>query len=460
MDDPFEAAYLAGVPEALPAPSVATRPRGATPTEPFALTGCVVTPDVVLDPGCVVVADGEVSAVQATPPDGVRVQDTGGVICPGLIDLHGHPEFNVFAAWEPPKEFANRYQWRESDLYHKLVRDPQNTLKTALPDQTQLRYAEVRALVGGVTAIQGTSELITRLTAESLVRNVDKWIFGRHRARALIDLPSATGRAKQQLDDILAGITNKAVDAFYIHLAEGQKSNARSQGEFDKLVGLNALTPATVIIHGTALTKDQLGHARDAGAKLVWSPQSNLRLYGETTDVADALDMGLPVGLGADWLPSGSPSLLAEITVARRCLIEQGHAVEAKQLVQMVTTGAAAIAGLADKLGTLAPGRPADLVVFERRNPDAYENIVSAEPSWVELVMIGGDLTYGRTDWITALSDEAAQLQPLLAWGQPMLLGTGFVAEDTGKPPAPAPTLTELRAALIGAYPQVGPIFV
>jgi hypothetical protein len=78
----------------------------------------------------------------------------------------------------------------------------------------------------------------------------------------------------------------------------------------------------------------------------------------------------------------------------------------------------------------------------------------------VELVTIGGDLTYGRTDWITALSDEAAQLQPLIAWGQPMLLGTGFVAEDTGKPPAPAPTLAELRAALIGAYPQVGPIFV
>ena len=40
-----------------------------------------------------------------------------------------------------------------------------------------------------------------------------------------------------------------------------------------------------------------------------------------------------------------------------------------------------------------------------------------------------------------------------------MLLDTGYVAKDTGKP-APAPTLAELRAALIGAYPQVGPIFV
>jgi 5-methylthioadenosine/S-adenosylhomocysteine deaminase len=458
VDDPFEAAYLAGVPEALPAPAGAAMPRGATPAEPFALTGCVVTPDTVLDPGCVVVADGAIAAVQAAPPAGVRVQATDGVICPGLIDLHGHPEFNVFAAWEPPGQYVNRYAWRGSALYHTLVRNPQNALKGALPDQTQLRYAEVRALVGGVTAIQGTSELITRLTAESLVRNVDKWIFGRHRARALVDLPSATGRAKAQLDAILADIAHGEVDAFYIHLAEGQKANPRSRDEFGRLVALDALTPATVVIHGTALTRDQLGQLRDAGAKLVWSPQSNLRLYGETTDVAAALDLELPVGLGADWLPSGSPSLLSELTVARRCLIEQGHPVEAKQLVEMVTTGAAAIAGLADKLGALAVGRPADVVVFERRHPDAYENIVSAEPAWVELVMIGGDLVYGRGDWIASLSDEHDKLQPLLAWGQPMLLDTGYVAADTGT--TPAPTLAELRAALVGAYPQVGPIFV
>jgi cytosine/adenosine deaminase-related metal-dependent hydrolase len=458
VDDRFEAAYLAGVPEALPEPAPIALPRGAPPAEPYALVGAVVTPDEVHDPGCVVVADGKVEAVAASPPDGVRVQDTGGVICPGLIDLHGHPEFNVFAAWEPPQEFVNRYAWRQSDLYHQLVRDPQNKLKAALADQTQLRYAEVRALVGGVTAIQGTSEMVTRLTAESLVRNVDKWIFGQHRARALVDLPSATGRARQQLDGILADIAAGEVDAFYLHLAEGKKDNPRSQQEFDKLVELKALTPATVIIHGTALSRDQLGDLRDAGAKLVWSPQSNLRLYGETTDAGAALEMGLPVGLGADWLPSGSPSLLAEITVARRCLIEQGHPVPAKQLVTMVTSGAAAIAGLADQLGTLAPGRPADMVVFERRHPDPYENVVSAEPSWVELVTIGGDLTYGRTDWISALSDDPSQLQPLIAWGQPMLLDTGYVAHGSGT--AAAPSLTDLRAALIAAYPQVGPIFV
>ena len=39
------------------------------------------------------------------------------MILPGLLDLHGHPEFNVFAAWEPPQLFATRYLWRGSPIY-------------------------------------------------------------------------------------------------------------------------------------------------------------------------------------------------------------------------------------------------------------------------------------------------------------------------------------------------------
>src|SRR4029453_9292272 len=99
------------------------------------------------------------------------------------------------------------------------------------------------------------------------------------------------------LRSILDGITNHEVKAFYVHLAEGRSDNEVSRNEFGKLVALNALTPATVVIHGTALTKDELAELRDAGAKLVWSPQSNLRLYGETTRAADALELGPPVDL-------------------------------------------------------------------------------------------------------------------------------------------------------------------
>jgi 5-methylthioadenosine/S-adenosylhomocysteine deaminase len=462
-DSRFDRAYLGrDRPEPAAAPGRPARELAvrAAPAEPVALRGCVLTPDGALPDGYVVVDGGQIAEVTAQRPDGTRVHDTGGVILPGLIDLHGHPEFNVFAPWEAPQQFTNRYQWRASEPYHALVRDPQNVLLTKLPPHTQLRYAEIRALVGGVTAIQGSSGK-DRRTDEALVRNVDLQIFGQHRARAMIDLPSraGSGQAGQQLARYLDDIGHGKVDAFYVHLAEGQPDDPRSLREFDHLVELGALTRATIVIHGTALTPAQLGRLKEEARGLVWSPQSNLRLYGATTNVAAALDAGLPVALGADWLPSGSTSLLAELKVARHELARQGHPIATRDLVHMVTAGAADLAGLGDRLGRLAPGRPADILVLERHVADPYDNVCLADPSWVDLVLIGGDLTYGRAEWIRALAAEpdSPSLQPVTAWGKPMLLDTSFRAV-AGAADGPI-TLADLRTALIGAYPQVGPIF-
>jgi cytosine/adenosine deaminase-related metal-dependent hydrolase len=420
----------------------------------------VLTPSGPVENGFVVVGTGHrIEAVQAQAPQGVPVKQTDGVILPGMIDLHGHPEFNVFAAWEPPKLFTNRYVWRGSPIYQALVRDTQNRLLAAGLGDAQLRYAEIRALVSGVTAIQGASGR-NRGTEEALVRNVDLRIFGQHRARSMIDLPAPSSRDAEKLRKIVTDIGNRQVDAFYLHLAEGQADNERSRKEFGRLVDTyQGLTPATVIIHGCALTRQELGQVKDAGAKLVWSPQSNLRLYGQTTPVADALQLGVPVGLGADWLPSGSTSLLAEMKVADRTLARQGHPLPPRRLVEMVTSTAAGIAGLAGQLGSLEAGRPADVVVLERRREDPYESVVAADPSWVQLVMIDGDLAYGREDLLTELVDPAdrGRLEHVLAWGKPMLLDTSFRALPAGS--QLPPTMAQLRAALIAQYPQVGPIF-
>lgn len=209
------------------------------------------------------------------------------------------------------------------------------------------------------------------------------------------------------------------------------------------------LTKASVLIHATALTPEMLADVKDAGAKIVWSPQSNLRLYGDTTNAAEAIKREIPLGVGADWLPSGSQSLLAELKIARRVLVQQGVDLSEKalhkKLVRMVTEEGAAIAGLSEHLGTLAEGRPADVVVMERRFDDPWENVVEADPSWVQLVMMGGDLAYGRPDWIGELAD-AAQLEQVIAWGKPMLIDTSYRANATGA--EPPPPLKEVRAKL------------
>jgi cytosine/adenosine deaminase-related metal-dependent hydrolase len=150
----------------------------------------------------------------------------------------------------------------------------------------------------------------------------------------------AADLGRRRVDALVARVADLNPD---VHLAEGTDDPSRE--EFEDLAASDLLTPATVIIHGTALRQAHLERVRDAGASIVWSPQSNLRLYGDTTRAADALNLGIPLAIAADWQPSGSPSTLAELKVARRALAGQGLTVQPRAPRRMVTTGAARIAG-------------------------------------------------------------------------------------------------------------------
>jgi 5-methylthioadenosine/S-adenosylhomocysteine deaminase len=73
-------------------------------------------------------------------------------------------------------------------------------------------------------------------------------------------------------------------------------------------------------------------------------------------------------------------------------------------------------------------------------------------------VLIGGGLAYGRTDWVHTLAQNPADsnLEPVLAWGRPMLLDTSYQGQPNDDP---TPRLAQLRADLTSNYPPVGPIW-
>jgi hypothetical protein len=109
-------------------------------------------------------------------------------------------------------------------------------------------------------------------------------------------------------------------------------------------------------------------------------------------------------------------------------------------------------------LGSLTVGRPADVLVLARCDPDPYESVCASTPNDVNLVLIGGDLAYGRADWIRTLAKDPADpnLEPVLAWGRPMLLDTSHQGQPDGDS---TPRLAQLRADLTSNYPPVGPIW-
>jgi hypothetical protein len=134
------------------------------PHERLALRGTVVS--MAADPrpnGVVYIADGRIAAVADVDdgvPDGfseARTIDTGGMIYPGLLDLHNHLPYNVLPLWKPPRRFDNRAQWLRHPEYSRHIGEPMDVLVASGRNAIKavIRYVEVKLLLGGVTSTQG-----------------------------------------------------------------------------------------------------------------------------------------------------------------------------------------------------------------------------------------------------------------------------------------------------------------
>jgi 5-methylthioadenosine/S-adenosylhomocysteine deaminase len=373
---------------------------------PIAVRGRIVTMDdagTVVDDGVVYARDGSIVDVRpggAAPPDGfggVPVAATKGTVFPGLVELHNHLPYDVLSLWQVPKQYANRDQWSgpSNPDYHRLITGPMARLGSD-PTVTAaiVRFVEVRCLLGGTTTSQGitlakSSGIVTHF--RGLVRNVESPGDPDLRAATthIADVEATDG------EKFLERISGK--DKMILHLAEG--TNAAARNHFAALQiapGKWAITPNLIGIHCVALTDADFEVFGAHGGSMVWSPLSNLLLYGRTADIAAAMRHGVPIALGSDWSPSGSKNLLGELKVARLAAADLGVDLTDRDLVAMATRTPARMLGWDAHLGTLEAGRRADLVVVRGASGDPYSALVDADESGVDLVVINGVPRAGR----------------------------------------------------------------
>ena len=386
------------------------------------VTGRVVTFDAqrpVLDDGAVYVGDdGLIDAVQDrgdAPPAGFehahRVT-SGGVVYPGLIDLHNHIAYNCLSLWSPPgrtEPYTSRAQWPRDASYKGDIHDPVATLGT-LAGKALLKYVETKAVVGGVTAIQGSAK--TAHPYEGwLVRNVEVETF-RTKKRTVFQSVRTLATA-----DDFAGARKHLQDgqAFIYHLSEG--TDPKLVREFEDLRTHDCLGPHLGAIHCTALDEPQYGEWKPNGGSVIWSPFSNLWLYRDTTDVLAARAAGLTVCLGADWSPSGSKSLLGELKVADLWSATQlDGALKAQDICAMATCNPADTLGWSDRIGRLRPGLHGDVTVVTEQDPDPYRNLVAATEADVRFVAVNGEPFYGLTSLLR--SGGATHAEPIRVAGR------------------------------------------
>ncbi len=370
------------------------------------LLGSVLTVDRdrrFLRRGAVYVHDGRIEAVQeqsTAAPAGfgsARTVRTGGLITPGLIDLHNHLAYNTLPLWVGrTSAYSTRYQWPGAPTYQRDVSNPAQALGIAAP-AAALRFAEVKAVVGGVTAIQG-SPPVTRAFPGWMVRNIEKEEPGGTKAVFQSVLPASADQLKATAKRLTAG------SSFIYHLSEGTAPTLRR--EFDALRDAGCVGDGLIGIHSTALAADDFREWESLGAgAIVWSPFSNLWLYGGTTDVMAARAAGLRVCLGSDWTPSGTRNVLGELKIAAAWNDESLDGVLSDaDLVEMATANPGDTLAMpwGVAVGRLEPGALADIAVFGHVADDPWRNVLTATERNVRLVIVGGRPAYGTTSLLRA----------------------------------------------------------
>lgn len=403
------------------------------------------------------------------PPEAANapvIDTNGGWIYPGMLNIHNHTAYNHIPLYKSPRDvpdpyvpnpdnkcpyqkmpfYWNRHQWNTGKQYTLYVKHPKNILDVDLNLETEmLKWAEVKALAGGETTIQGTPS--KPQINYSLVRNVEVFQFGKKTTRKMgLDINDPNFRFRdtpRMIEQMDAG----TVESYFLHVGEGrwddqcektisgEKIVIRDEYQTIKNIGLNR--SETVIIHGTALNDSEYADMGQHNMHLVWSPLSNLLLYRVTTRIYLAMAHGVTISLGTDWSPSGSKNLLDELKIADQVIKhlfpsqteyadswQESHKalLNDYELVKMVTVNPAAALRWTEFVGTLEVGKHADLFVIAPKSAGAwwendgnsyndpifaghaantgrdftpYRRLINATVSQVQLVVVDGDPLYG-----------------------------------------------------------------
>ena len=160
----------------------------------------------------------------------------------------------------------------------------------------------------------------------------------------------------------------------HIHLHEtaGEVDDAVAQHGIRPLARLDRLglvSPRLMAVHMTTLAEEEIARLAQCGAHVVHCPESNLKLASGFCPVAKLLAAGVSVALGTDGAASNNDlDLLQEMRTASllaKGVARDATAVPAHRAIAMATLAGARALGKEDEIGSLLPGKAADMIAID-----------------------------------------------------------------------------------------------
>jgi guanine deaminase len=382
--------------------------------------------------GGVVVDDGRIVAVGGAEDlrarfPGAVVTDYGrGLISAGFVDAHVHyPQTAIIASWGKRLiDWLNTYTFPEEmrfadaayagEVAERYVRLALAHGTTSFCSYATIHPESVDAIFGaaqargmrafaGKTCMDRNAPDGLRDTAQSAYddskRLLEKWhgvgrlsyvITPRFSPTSTPEQLAALGALWREYPDCLMQ-THLSEQLDEIEWVRGLFPQARDYLDTYEAQGL--LREGAVYGHAIHLTAREKDRLREAGASLVHCPTSN-------TFIGSGLfDMGLArvmrVGLATDTGGGSSFSMLHTMAAAYEVAQLRGEALHPAALMWLATVGSARALRVEDRIGNIAVGMEADLVVLDLASTPAIAQAVTrAETVWEELfptIMMGDD---------------------------------------------------------------------
>ena len=330
-----------------------------------------------------------------------RVDCANAVISPGIVNAHDHTTFGE--GWpidHGDTRYEHRHEWRA------ILSTPANQHGS---DGTL--WSEVRMMLGGTTSmISGANGV------DGAVRNLDDLegddaSLGFEQANSktfTLGDGNRTFHADCDWNYTHTEIEASEEHAFMPHIAEGINDYAAEEfrcqsTSFDG--GRDYTEHNASHIHSIGLgAAEYLNMVRDR-TKLVWSPRSNISLYGQTAMVSTFDRLGGYVALGTDWTYSGSGNMLRELACADEYNRNNlGGYFSDEALWKMATYNAALATGTEALIGSLEADKVADVAVFAGGPGVHHRAVLEAENQDVLLVVKAGRAMFGEADVVGGLA--------------------------------------------------------
>jgi len=154
-------------------------------------------------------------------------------------------------------------------------------------------------------------------------------------------------------------------------------------------------------IHAVWVTPDEVKALAAAGASVSISPYTELRIGFGVPPTSRFLEAGIPLGLSVDTTAlSGNADMFGIMKVtqnAENARTENEFQLPARRVLELATIEGARSMGMADRIGSLVPGKRADLIMVDTRavnlgvfTDPAHLLVEAAQPSNVDTVMVDG----------------------------------------------------------------------